>query len=360
MQRPYLLWYALALVLALTPAGLRVLSWRTPPPAPADAALAQAGEKLFKHEWKPNDPLSPGGDGLGPVFNARSCVACHRQGGVGGSGGLTANVTTFVVQAEGGGPARAGVVHKFATRFLETLALVHPQLPSTSQPTLSQVVNLPRSTGHCIPFPRGVHVSQRNTPALFGDRIIDAISDRDIIANARRQHMKSGLAPNRGEAAPVGRVARLTEGRVGKFGWKAQSASLADFVQAACANELGLGNPGQAQPAPLGNPNYRAPGLDLTQEQCDQMTNFIKALPAPVERLPQESTVRDAAAEGKRLFAAVGCADCHTPDLGPAHGIYSDLLLHRMGETMQGGGSYNEPPRPVPDLSPGEGPLPDG
>ena len=40
---------------------------------------------MFEREWQPNDPLAHG-DGLGPVFNAKSCAACHFQGGVGGGG----------------------------------------------------------------------------------------------------------------------------------------------------------------------------------------------------------------------------------------------------------------------------------
>ena len=94
-------------------------------------------------------------------------------------------------------------------------------------------------------------LSQRNTPALFGSRLIDEIPDEAIIAGERRQRLKWGLATADVEHAPVGRSLRLPDGRVGRFGWKGQTASLADFVQAACANELGLGNPGQAQPVSL-------------------------------------------------------------------------------------------------------------
>ena len=45
-----------------------------------------SGEEIFRREWLPNDPRSHGGDGLGPVFNDSSCVACHNQGGIGGGG----------------------------------------------------------------------------------------------------------------------------------------------------------------------------------------------------------------------------------------------------------------------------------
>src|SRR5262245_49143478 len=61
----------------------------------ASAATREAGRELFVHEWTPGDSLARG-DGLGPVFNANSCVACHFQGGVGGGGTNDHNVQTFV------------------------------------------------------------------------------------------------------------------------------------------------------------------------------------------------------------------------------------------------------------------------
>ena len=50
------------------------------------------GKELFTREWMPKDARSHGGDGLGPVFNDSSCVACHNLGGVGGGGPASKNV----------------------------------------------------------------------------------------------------------------------------------------------------------------------------------------------------------------------------------------------------------------------------
>ena len=360
MKRLNPAWYLLIACVALVPVGLRALTWRTPRPQADDPGMAQAGEVLFKHEWKPRDPLSAGGDGLGPVFNASSCVACHNQGGVGGAGGLQHNVTTFTVRpVDSTGKPREGVVHARATKYRESLAQVHPALPDISQPPLFMLVDMPGAHNReRLSFPAGVHISQRNTPALFGAKLIDEIPERAIIANERRERLKWGMASPEGERAPVGRALRLADGRVGRFGWKAQTASLSDFVQAACANELGLGNPGQAQPRPLGKPDYQAPGLDLTLEQCNQLTAYVASLPRPAEQLPRETPARDQAQAGKKLFGSIGCADCHTPNLGPVDGVYSDLLLHRMGQPLEGGGSYNEPPVPLPDFPSGDGPSP--
>jgi len=50
------------------------------------------GAEIFTREWIPGDQRSHGGDGLGPVFNDSSCVACHNQGGTGGAGPASKNV----------------------------------------------------------------------------------------------------------------------------------------------------------------------------------------------------------------------------------------------------------------------------
>src|ERR1700678_3386651 len=50
------------------------------------------GYEIFNREWLPNDPRSHGGDGLGPVYNDTSCVACHNSGGSGGAGPVSKNI----------------------------------------------------------------------------------------------------------------------------------------------------------------------------------------------------------------------------------------------------------------------------
>ena len=50
------------------------------------------GRALFEREWQPGDSRTHGGDGLGPVYNDSSCVACHNLGGTGGAGSSGKNV----------------------------------------------------------------------------------------------------------------------------------------------------------------------------------------------------------------------------------------------------------------------------
>ena len=99
-------------VIMLAAAGAAWAALRSPKVTPE---MLAEGKQLFERRWAVNDPLSPHGDGLGPVYNAESCVACHFQGGVGGGGDNSFNVTTFLVQPTAGQPVvREGVVHAFA------------------------------------------------------------------------------------------------------------------------------------------------------------------------------------------------------------------------------------------------------
>jgi CxxC motif-containing protein (DUF1111 family) len=370
MLRSYMFWGLVAVFVVFAPVELRLALRQRPQTPTVDRDLASAGEILFSHEWQPNDPLCAGGDGLGPVFNAKSCVACHHQSGPGGSGGLENNVTTFLFVAHNGSDVRQGVLHAFATapEYQETLAHVSRSLPPISRPSLSQLISpmvrggfRPAVGEAAIVLPPEVQLSQRKTPALFGTGLIDAIPEQVIIANQRQQQLRHGMAPGGTATVPVGRVSRLADGKIGRFGWKAQTASLSNFVQAACASELGLGNPGTMQPQSMASPRYAPVGLDLTQLQCDQITAFVAALPAPVDRLPARP--ESLAHSGKTIFTKIGCADCHTPSLGNAGGIYSDLLLHRMGMDLESTNtSYGGTPTPTGPkniAAPTSQPLPD-
>jgi CxxC motif-containing protein (DUF1111 family) len=351
-----LCWIVLLTVVA--PLGYRATGWllRYDRQTKIDALASEAGRDLFLHEWTPGDKLAAQGDGLGPVFNASSCVACHQQGGTGGSGSLEHNVTVFTRGPKAGAAATRGAIHQFANDAAsqETLQNISSQFPNKSRPTLADVqalvpkpANSPAG-GQIVRtvFSRtiggvatpDIDVGQRNTPALFGASVIDAIPDAAILANERNQRAILGLTVLNGDQFTPGRAAKLSHKRVGKFGWKANIGNLSEFVRIACANELGLGNPLQAQPASLSQPNYRPRGLDLTDQQCDQMTAFIASLPLPREVMPLSPAESDRAIAGKQRFKQVGCINCHTSDLAEAQGIYSDLLLHEMGEGLGGGG----------------------
>ena len=403
------------------------------PPDP-DPATVAAGRELFHREWLPMDPRSHGGDGLGPVYNESSCVACHNLGGPGGAGASIKNVdlltlelaSGFASDAMGGlpsfGPRNTQVRTRVEVRSrnrtsdftvptsdqpasgsslmgdllisrlsremtrikssasaLDSVFAVHPGFRKDRTVTLHQFGTDPaydpwrHATGlesmgmmgggrvgvfssdeppprrillSSVTAPGGarhfgqaiVTRSQRNTTPLFGLGLIDAIPDAVIEAEAARQ---ADLT-----SATAGRVSRVKGGKIGRLGWKGQTAHLADFVLDACATEVGLEVPGRSQGTPGNAPAKPATGLDLNAEECAALTTFVAALPRPQQR-PSRGFEAETIAEGRAKFAAIGCADCHVPDLGSVAGLYSDLLLHDMGGMTASVGSYGG--------SPGEG-----
>src|SRR5262245_59847015 len=168
--------YVAAAGLLLGPVVMRVALRTDPTPAPLDPGSVALGKVLFEHEWTENDPLANGGDGLGPVFNAKSCVACHKKGGIGGADGNEHNVTTCSRPATHNSKAAQGVIHAFAIdpKYQETLKHADPRFPDTASPTLAQLKEF--NEGNGIRFFGGggmTELSQRNTPALFGAKLID-------------------------------------------------------------------------------------------------------------------------------------------------------------------------------------------
>ena len=182
--------HLIALVL-IAPPIYKLAEWAWPASGPKKASVGAvaAGRDLFNHDWEVNDPLSSG-DGLGPVFNARSCVACHSQGGPGGGGPVEHNVTVYglspAVQPKDRQIPPIGVVHSHAIKpeFQERLNPRRlPGLPGTPSVPLEQFSLTDRSR---VLFPTGVSVTQRNTPALFGDGLLDAIPEDALHAEQRR------------------------------------------------------------------------------------------------------------------------------------------------------------------------------
>lgn len=177
-----------------------------------------------------------------------------------------------------------------------------------------------------------IQVSQRNTPALFGAGLIDAMPENVLLEAAKAKFDEFPTVS--------GRVARDTDGKVGRFGWKAQKPSLEEFTKAACAVELGLDVPGHAQAGTPYKPKQTAKGLDINKAQLAAMVEYLQELPRPIQNKPADKQTAKVIDEGEELFNSVGCATCHVRKLGNVDGLYGDLLLHDMGSELGGTGSY--------------------
>jgi CxxC motif-containing protein (DUF1111 family) len=323
-------------------------------------ASVQIGQELFEREWRTRSPAL-GSDGLGPLFNAASCVACHNQGGLGGGGAAEFNAKTVGIeqmQIAGGvvtDDSLTALVQTFHPGFLlpsgsliNTCSITHhggsPAYASVRSRLLEELpvrfsdaggpadaAEVRRANAYQILFQNKLgklsvnikaRLYQRNTTALFGAGLLDQVSDKLI----RQQMLAQQKHPE-----ISGRPATLRSGGYGKFGWRGNLPSLLLFTDQACANEVGLKTDRRQQPIDPMNPNYRNKMSDVSDNQVRAIRDFIASLPAPVQKIPEDSFERMQVQRGAQVFSAIGCAVCHVPTLGPAVGAYTDLLLHEMG-----------------------------
>ena len=393
----------LGVLVASAASGPALFAGGDPDKKPDSTAVAK-GRALFEREWQPGDSRTHGGDGLGPVYNDSSCVACHNQGGTGGAGSTGKNVdiitatpngqvpevqadevdrprgfieralrsligldkpapaaapgapggaakrarpkidTTELVKAHPGfRTARSIVLHHFSTDAsyqqwrqgfvgLPGISQVQSAMGSADMAFAQLAMNFENMAMQNQIGPFAITRSQRNPTALFGAGLIDAISDADIEAAAKVKHP--------GFAEIAGRVSRLKDKRIGRFGWKSQTASVSDFVLTACAVELGLEVPDHHQGGLPAHPEARPKGLDLNADECASLVAYVADLPRPSQRKPETDREANEIDAGRAVFAKVGCATCHTPKLGEVDGLYSDLLLHDLGPALGDVGQY--------------------
>jgi CxxC motif-containing protein (DUF1111 family) len=260
--------------------------------------------------------------GLGPLFNGRSCVECH------------------------GVPAAGGSSNTKVVRFGRLVNGVFDPMEAQGG-SLLQRFALSRDLVERVPAAATI-VAERDSTALFGLGLIEAIPDDAIRAQAARPK-PDGVG---GRAAVVRDVAS-GEMRVGRFGWKAQQATLLAFAGDAYRNEMGITNRFfPTENAPNGDTARIAglvgPGVDDAVDpatgrgETDALADFMRLL-AP----PARGAINASVQAGEALFTQIGCAACHTPTLNTgAHAVaalankpvnlYSDLLLHDMGSLNDG------------------------
>ena len=177
--------------------------------------------------------------------------------------------------------------------------------------------------------------AHRQPAPLYGLGLIEAIADETIVAQ-----IDTGAASDPGEVH--GRV-NYAGDRVGRFGWKAQAASLEEFVSGSLRDELGITNPA----APEESSSWRGPGACDPREDPEDDGTEVRALEDFLLLLgpPDRSQDPEAVQYGESIFHQVGCAACHVPALrtgGSSEAalvdrvvqLYSDLLIHDMGEYL--------------------------
>lgn len=278
-------------------------------------AQFQEGKAVFQRVFEPND-------GLGPLFNADSCAACHQKPVVGGVGfQVEVHATRFVAPDscdplfQQGGP----VIQQNATPRLRAKGIDKEQIP-------------PAATGQ----------ARRSTPPLFGFGLVDAIPVESVLANEDPEDADGdGIS---------GRANRTIDGRVGRFGRKGVVAALLDFNAGAFPLEMGVTTPRSPveesiNGVPVPPDTDPAPDPEITVEDIERVTSFIRFLAPPPTQVFKDYNARDLVKRGRKLFLELKCAACHLPKMktGPSSikalngktvALYSDLLLHDMGPKL--------------------------
>ncbi len=341
-----------------------------------------AGKALTTQPWIRAPTTTDARDGLGPLYHARSCLACHVKGGRGQAANATSSLATLVrLSIPGAGPhGEPRPDPTYGTQFQpQSTALAHQVRGQAGAEAYEDEGAPPegdvriRWTKRPFTYPDGAtldlrtpaleltdvrygplaeetRASLRHTPALLGMGLLELIEQSSIDALAD---------PEDGDGDGVsGRINHVWDPdsksrRPGRFGLKANQPSLRVQIAAALAGDMGLSSPvfpeqpctkaqARCSAAPNGND---ADGFEVPDDLLQLMTFSVMSAGVPERRKPDNPMVL----RGQTLFEDSGCAACHTPHFVTARDPafphlssqdiwpYTDLLLHDMGADLADG-----------------------
>ncbi len=315
-------WHLVGAVALAASAQVASLAQRVPLPGDPLPGLTAAEFEAFNLGLEDFLEVEDAEEGLGPAYNGTSCGECHSVPAIGGIAPMT--------------EVRAGM--RLADGTFQDI--------DPSRGSLFQVFSIPTHGCQSVIPPEANVIARRVPIPLFGAGLVEAIPDETIVA------LEDPLDLNGdGVSGRAARVIDIGSGdlRIGRFGWKAQVATLIVFGADAYRNEMGITNdlfPEELtfnlsdeqllECDPIPDPeDIPEPGTGL--RGIDNFESFMKFL-APLPRGPITAEV----SAGAGVFAAVGCASCHVPTLrtGPSPNplfdrqpaaLFSDLLLHDIG-----------------------------
>lgn len=260
------------------------------------------------------------GEGLGPLFNGTGCASCHNVPAIGGGSPMT-ELRVGARNADGSFREVGGT-------------------------TLYQLFSIPNHRCQAAIPAEATIIARRTSVPLFGAGLIEAIPDETLLAlEDPFDRDRDGIS---GRAAVI--VDKASgQRRVGRFGWKAQIATLLTFSGDAYTNEMGITNDLFPDEPHGGISLERLRECDRVKDPedrvdprtgkraIDNFESFMKFL-APPPRGP----ITEEARIGEQVFAAVGCAACHVPAMTTGANAsaalhrktlapFSDFLLHELG-----------------------------
>lgn len=319
------------------------------------------GRSFFVIPWVEAPSATTARDGLGPLFNANTCVSCHPSNGRGTllNDGLVSRSLVVRLSID----ANKSIKHK---EFLAKKGFV-PEPTYGSQLSLNGIhgvdfegkvkidfdevnVNFPDGEKQILlkpkyslenlnygPLHKDTNISYRIAPSLNGMGLIGLIPNEAILANEDIEDInKDGIS---GHANVVySNITKKME--IGKYTWKASIPFLKEQVAGAASNDMGITTsifPDEncTEVQKECNDASKRDAIDLPKERLDAITYYLKH----IKTYEAENT--EEYKEGFKIFEQISCAKCHISsfDIRENSKIspFSDFLLHDMGEDLSDG-----------------------
>jgi CxxC motif-containing protein (DUF1111 family) len=338
--------------------------------SPENLRLNTLGNSFFNENWVAAPGKNHARDGLGPLFHARSCSACHLFDGRGApmENDKIGNALLFRLSIPGegmhgaplGDPIYGGQLAPHALPVFDAEGEVDVRFESVSvtfadgsTKTLQKPIYSVARLNYGEPS-AGLMIGPRLAPAVFGLGLLEAVPEEKIV-----QWVDAEDADGDGISGRVNRVWNPVTQReeLGRFGWKANASSLRMQSAEAAVGDMGLTSTvepkenhtdkqGSLSASVSGGPLVNGAGPELADEILDSLTIYLQTLAPPARRESFDLTVR----RGQVLFHQVKCAVCHRATLSTGEDAsilpelrslvirpYTDLLLHDMGPELADG-----------------------
>jgi CxxC motif-containing protein (DUF1111 family) len=291
------------------------------------AGLTDEQQNLFNEGLAEFTRVRTAETGLGPVFNERSCAACHRDPAIGGN-----NDDLSIIQTLFGTETNNSFdeLKSAGGDLLQTRGIGE------------EIEGCP--LGEVIPEEATI-VAIRQVPPLFGAGLIEAIPEEVIMANEDPDDLDGDGISGRAHMS-------LFYRRITRFGVKADIPDLDSFTGTALVREMGVTNPHDviltiSEQLPQGQQITDGcdlvQGLEASSEELEALAAFQRFLGPP-----PRGEMTEAVIDGEAIFEEIGCSKCHIDRLATGASeiealsdksveLYSDLLLHDMGAELADG-----------------------
>ncbi len=335
----------------------------------------KVGNGLFRKLWVSSPSSTLASDGLGPLFNARSCQRCHIRDGRGHppENADDNSISMFLRVSVPGTDADAieqiegyiatGPDRTYGTQLQDFAVQGHPSEYRMDIMYEEEVITLADGTTVSLrhptytaadlgygPLHKDAMLSPRVAPQMIGLGLLEAVSSADILENSDPDDAdRDGISgrPN------IVWSQVYEQPMLGRFGLKAGNPTILEQSASAFAGDIGISNPifwaGSGECTDLqadcmaaihGDGDDRV--FEIDQMGLDLVTFYSRNLGVPARRNVDDPQVL----LGKRVFYETGCTSCHTPSfvtqrledrLEQSFQLiwpYTDMLLHDMGPAL--------------------------